>query len=67
MELISPFLTLVLPSTIYILLRVGLAVGLLHPESKIAVKLFSEYIKPILDKYEKDIDRNIDKAIKKGK
>ena len=67
MELIGPVLTLMLPSIAYILMRIGLAVLLLHPESTIAEKLFGDLIQPVLRKYESEIDQNIENAIEKGK
>ena len=67
MELISPALTLLLPSVAYILVRIGIAVALLHPESPAAEKLFEGGIKPLLARHEGEIDQNIKNALEKGK
>ena len=67
MELVSPALTLLLPSVAYILVRIGAAVALLHPESPLAEKLFEGGIKPFLTKHEGEIDHNIKNALEKGK
>ena len=67
LELISPALTFLLPSVPYILIRIGIAVALLHPESHLAEKLFEGGIKPLLTKHEGEIDKNIKNALERGK
>lgn len=67
LELISPGLTLLLPSVAYILVRIGFTVLLLHPESPVAERLFNDFIQPFLVRHEKEIDNNIKNAIEKGK
>ncbi len=50
---------MLLPSLIYILIRIGTAVALLHPSSTIAERIYDDLIGPFLKKYEKKIDNNI--------
>lgn len=59
LELFSPLLAMLLPSLIYILIRIGTAVALLHPSSTIAERIYDDLIGPFLKKYEKKIDNNI--------
>jgi len=61
-EVISPLMTLLLPSTLYILLRIAITFALLHPESPLANKLYDSIISPFFIKYEDEIDDNIETA-----
>ena len=67
LELVGPGLQLIMPSVGYILLRVGFAAALLHPESTLALQLYDKGIAPFLQKHQKEIDENIKKAVEKGK
>lgn len=58
---------MLLPSSIYIALRICITLALLHPESPIADKVYEKGIEPILLKYESEIDKNIDIAMRKGR
>lgn len=58
---------MLLPSFLYIVLRIGTTVALLHPDSTMAEKVFKDLINPFLQKYEKDIDENIENAVEKGR
>lgn len=66
-EVISPLLSLLLTSLLYILLRVGVAVALLHPESSLGNQLFNNYIGPFLNQHESAIDKNIKNVVTEGK
>jgi len=55
-------MTLLLPSTLYILLRIAITFALLHPESPLANKLYDSIISPFFIKYEDEIDDNIETA-----
>jgi receptor expression-enhancing protein 5/6 len=65
-ELFSPLLSYLLPSMIYIILRIAVALAVLHPESLAAEKFFSGVVQPFVLQYENDIDKNIDIAYEKG-
>ena len=51
LEVIAPLLTKMLPSLVYILLRIGIAVGLLHPESSVAGQIYDKILHPFLEKF----------------
>ena len=51
MELISPLFIFLLPSAIYITLRIAITVLLLHPESPAAEKVYEYVIDPFLKSY----------------
>ena len=61
-ELISPVLSLILSSFLYIFLRVGLTVVLLHPSLNMTVKIYRDYVEPELRKYENSIDVQIQRG-----
>jgi hypothetical protein len=44
-------LVYLLPSTIYILIRIGIAGVLLHPESSVAEKVYKDLVGPFLKEY----------------
>jgi hypothetical protein len=67
MELVSPLLILLLPSAIYIVIRIAIAVLLLHPESPAAEQVYERVLEPLLTRYETDIDKNIDEAMRQGR
>lgn len=58
-ELVSPVLSLVLSSLLYVFLRIGLTVALLHPSLNMTVKIYREYVEPELKKWENSIDAHI--------
>ena len=66
-ETLALLLVYLIPSTLYVLMRVGTTVALLHPESALAEKVYEAMVLPLLKKYEDDIDKNIDNALEQGK
>jgi hypothetical protein len=42
-----------MPATLYVILRVGIAVAIIHPESSIGLKIYDDFIGPFLEKHEK--------------
>lgn len=52
---------------IYMLLRVGVTVILLHPSINLTVQIYSKFVHPFFKKYESKIDNNIENAYEKGK
>lgn len=58
-EVISPLFFLLISSTLYVLLRIAIAVALLHPESSLGNKIYDDFISPFFSKYEENIDENI--------
>ena len=50
-EAISPMLRGLLPTIIYVGLRVGATIALLHPSANYTIKVYEEYVSPIFKKY----------------
>jgi hypothetical protein len=43
----------VLPSTLYVIVRIGVTVAIIHPESSIGLKIYDNFISPILEEHQK--------------
>ena len=56
-----------LGSTIYTIARVGLTVAMLHPQIRLAEKIYSGFISPYLMKNEERIDKKIEKMTEKAR
>ncbi len=49
-------MSLILPTTLYVILRVGITLALLHPSLNLTIKIYHELVEPIVNKYENKID-----------
>jgi len=74
MEVLAPVLLFILSSTLYIVIRIAIAVALLHPELHLVDKIYDNYIEKYIDNDKGSFDReinkignDINKAITKGK
>ena len=59
-EVLSPLLSWAFSPTFYTIGRVLIAIGLLHPQLNLSVKLYDAYLAPLLTKHENEIDAKID-------
>lgn len=61
-ELVSPVLSIILTSFLYIFLRIGLTVLLLHPSFNMTVTIYRQFVEPELKRYESTIDGHMEKG-----
>jgi receptor expression-enhancing protein 5/6 len=66
-EVISPIFGLILTPTVLTVIRVLITIGLLHPQLNLSMKLYDEFISPVLMKHEKTIDNTLNDLTEKGK
>lgn len=53
LEVIGPILAFIMPATLYVIVRIGIAVAIIHPESSIGLKIYDDLIGPFLEKHER--------------
>lgn len=66
-EVITPLFALILTPTVLTIIRVLITLALLHPQLNLSVRLYNEFISPVLLKHEKTIDDKLDEITQKGK
>lgn len=67
LEVLAPLLMFVLSSTLYVLLRVGIAAAIIHPESTLGLKLYDGFVAPLMEGQEMQMENDISNVMKKGK
>lgn len=67
LEVLAPLFMLVLSSTLYVLLRVGVTAAIIHPESSMGLKLYDGFIAPLMEGRDRQTENDISNVMKKGK